>query len=218
MSSPNEASRIIAAEAKTILAPMGLKQRGRSRVWLDDHGWWVGVVELQPSSWSKGSYLNVGCWFLWQIKDYISYDLGSRVEAHSKFADHNQFCPEAKRLAIRAGQEIKYWREQIPTVKSLCAYYEAQPDTPPNLWPDFDAAIANGLGGKHSLMNWYFDRIGNSQETDYEWVRAAKADAAQLRNIATDRDTFRSAIANRVDQCRALNKLPPLPNLNFDGQ
>jgi len=53
-------SKIIADAAKRNLAPIGLTRKGRSRVWLDDRGWYVTVVEFQPSGFSKGSYLNVG--------------------------------------------------------------------------------------------------------------------------------------------------------------
>ena len=28
-----------------MLGPLGLRQKGRSRVWLDDHGWWLIAVE-----------------------------------------------------------------------------------------------------------------------------------------------------------------------------
>jgi hypothetical protein len=30
-------------------------QKGRSRIWLDDHGWWIAVVEFQPSDWARRS-------------------------------------------------------------------------------------------------------------------------------------------------------------------
>lgn len=56
----NNHNRVINAEAWRLLKPFGLTRKGRSRVWLDDHGWWLIQVEFQPSSWSKGSYLNVG--------------------------------------------------------------------------------------------------------------------------------------------------------------
>src|SRR5687767_4381931 len=74
-------STLITAAAREILRPMGLFQKGRSRTWLDDQGWWVCVVEFQPSSWSRGSYLNVGCMWLWGVKDYISFDEGYRIES-----------------------------------------------------------------------------------------------------------------------------------------
>jgi len=216
MSDHNAASRILSSEAKLVLAPMGLKQKGRSRIWLDDHGWWVGVVEFQPSSWSKGSYLNVGCWILWQVKNYISYDLGRRAEHHKNFENQRQFRPEATRLAIHAGQEIEYWRNTLPTVASLACYFRSQ-TLPQNLWPHFNAAIASGLSGELSLASNYFNQIGAPEETDYEWQRAAKLSAARLYEILPDAGAFRNATADQVHQCRALNKLPQLTNLNFDG-
>jgi hypothetical protein len=41
-------NRLVAQAAKEVLSPLGLTQKGRSRVWLDDHAWWLGVVEFQP--------------------------------------------------------------------------------------------------------------------------------------------------------------------------
>lgn len=70
---------------------MGLSQKGRSRIWLDDQRWWLCVVEFQPSSWSRGSYLNVGCMWLWPVRDDISFDEGYRVEEFCEFRDEAQF-------------------------------------------------------------------------------------------------------------------------------
>ena len=53
-------TKIITQAAREILRPKGLVQIGRSRLWTDDHGWWLINVEFQPSGVSKGSYLNVG--------------------------------------------------------------------------------------------------------------------------------------------------------------
>lgn len=60
-------NKIIQAVAKKALSPLGLRRDGKSRVWYDDHGWWAIVVEFQPSSWGRGSYLNVGLsWMLYE--------------------------------------------------------------------------------------------------------------------------------------------------------
>jgi hypothetical protein len=67
-----DVNTVIAEVAKQVLAPLGVKRKGRSRTWLDDHGWWLGIVEFQPSSWGAGSYLNVGPEFLWQPIDRLA--------------------------------------------------------------------------------------------------------------------------------------------------
>ncbi len=65
MAQTNEHGRIIAAVAKSALAPLGFRRKGASRVWLADHGFWLDVVEFQPSGFSKGSYCNVAVHWLW---------------------------------------------------------------------------------------------------------------------------------------------------------
>lgn len=34
--------------ARVALIPLGLRRKGQSRLWYDDHGWRVFVVEFQP--------------------------------------------------------------------------------------------------------------------------------------------------------------------------
>jgi len=73
-------TKLINAAAREILRPLGLVQAGRSRTWLDDRAWWLGNVEFQPSNLTRSSYLNVGVNWLLNIKDWLSFDFGHRVE------------------------------------------------------------------------------------------------------------------------------------------
>src|SRR4051794_17890349 len=40
---------LIATAARDAFGRVGLRQRGRSQCWSDDHGWWLINVEFQPS-------------------------------------------------------------------------------------------------------------------------------------------------------------------------
>jgi hypothetical protein len=71
-------TKLINAAARETFQPLGLVQKGRSRMWRDDRAWWLGIVEFQPSSWTRGSYLNVGVNWLWNVKDWHSFDFGYR--------------------------------------------------------------------------------------------------------------------------------------------
>ena len=64
-------NKIIMKAAREVLAPNGLLQKGQSRIWLDDNGWFFAVVEFQPSGWEKGTFLNVGMHYLWANKEYL---------------------------------------------------------------------------------------------------------------------------------------------------
>jgi hypothetical protein len=106
--------KVLTNAARKVLRPIGLVQIGRSRTWLADHGWWLCVVEFQPSSWSQGSYLNVGCMWLWCVKDYISFDEGYRVGPFSEFRDEPEFEVAADQMAESAAQEISRYRKLFP--------------------------------------------------------------------------------------------------------
>ncbi|GMM86926.1 hypothetical protein [Pseudoalteromonas sp. MTN2-4] len=95
-------SKLINNAAREILKPVGLVRKGQSRVWLDDNGWWLTMVEFQPSSWSKGTYLNVGVSWLWYPKDYLSFDIGYRENSFIEFKDEDSFFSEAIALAEKA--------------------------------------------------------------------------------------------------------------------
>lgn len=73
----NTHDTIIASAAKAALAPLGLTRKGRSRVWIDDHGWWLINVEFQPSSFRRGCSLNIGEQHLWLVNDTVVFE---RVE------------------------------------------------------------------------------------------------------------------------------------------
>jgi hypothetical protein len=93
-------NRDIAMAARSVLRPIGCVQKGRSRTWLDDRGWWVGVIEFQPSGWSKGSYLNVGACFLWsKTRASFSFDdlIGDRPWYDA--VDGESFVNSATKLA-----------------------------------------------------------------------------------------------------------------------
>jgi hypothetical protein len=141
-------TKLLIAAAREVLRPLWVVQKGRSRTWLDDHGWWLGVVEFQPSSWSRGSYLNVGVNWLWDPKDYLVFDLGGRVDLpgegeYVEYESDEQFAPLVRKLAVLAAERVRYYRDVLPTVAAAASVLErAEPD---DLLQAVDAGIALGL-------------------------------------------------------------------------
>lgn len=69
-------SKIIKQVCKEILIPIGVFQKGTSRIYLDDNDYFFTVIEFQPSSWDRGTYLNIGITFLWYfINDIVIFIL-----------------------------------------------------------------------------------------------------------------------------------------------
>jgi len=192
---------------------MGLVQKGRSRTWLDDRGWWLGVVEFQPSSWSRGSYLNVGCSWLWQVKDYLSFDQGGPAKPFTGLRDEKQFRAVADQLARQAAEEINRYRRLFPNVDAVYSYYLCH--HPTGFWPNFNAGVACALAGQPKNAQRFFSQVTESKEKVLDWFLAAQADAKQLSALAPDAERFRRAVADRVRRTRELQKLPPVSRIDF---
>lgn len=116
-------NKLIIQAAREVLKPLGLFQKGQSRTWIDDNGWFLIMVEFQPSNWEKGTYLNAGIHYLWGKKDYLSFDFGHRAKSFISFEDGNtDFFVAVKKLAeygadkvleYRAFQELEYAKKMI---------------------------------------------------------------------------------------------------------
>ena len=83
MEDKNIHSKTIKQVCKEILIPLGVFQKGSSRLYLDDNGYFFTVVEFQPSSWDKGTYLNIGLTFLWDYNqsDVLYFDFSRKPAA-----------------------------------------------------------------------------------------------------------------------------------------
>ena len=124
----SDCSRIILNAAESVLSDEGLFQKGRSRIWIDDNGWYLTIVEFQPSGFAKGCYLNVAIHYLWQETDYLSFDYGGRVSGFVEFSgDEEQFMSDMTdlvRVAIRQVRkyrrftDFKYAKKQVLKAKT----------------------------------------------------------------------------------------------------
>src|SRR5438552_16019892 len=118
-------SRIISHVAKETLGAIGLKRSGRSRLWYDDHGWWLGMVEFTPSAHEKGTRLVVtACWLWDSLTSAFTFDTKGREERFVVFQSEPQFEPAVRRLASIAAAEILRMRERYPNV----AWVATDPD------------------------------------------------------------------------------------------
>ncbi len=209
-------SELLTAAARLILRPMGLVQQGRSRTWFDDNAWWLCVVEFQPSSWSRGSYLNVGCMWLWHVKEFISFDEGSRIgdAGFIEFCNESQFAPAAQGMAEQAAKEVARYRKLFPNVAAVSNYYlQRKPNT---FWPNYHAAVACGLMRRVKEANRFFDCcLKDNDERD--WMAAACDDVRKLKSAIIDAAEFPMLIAERVMRTRELQKLAPIPKIGFES-
>lgn len=150
---PAPHDKIIATAAKNSLHPLGFRRRGRSRLWIADHHWWLNIVEFQPSGWSKGSYLNVAAHWLWSNTGHLSFDHGQRVEGFVEASDA-QFEAAARTLAEAAAEEARRLGNMIRSIQQTADLLKAEevslPETSRGSWSAYHAGMAAGIAGRSS--------------------------------------------------------------------
>jgi hypothetical protein len=215
VSNPHTHSKIITAIARDVLRPEGLFQKGRSRTWLDDRGWWLGVVEFQPSSWSRGSYLNVGANFLWYPKDYLSFDVGGRARLpigrhgtdYVEFEDEEQFAPLARALVAAAVEKAMEYRSLFQTPRAAASYLASSAGND-DVHTLAHAGIAYGWTGDVARARPQFNRLLKSlSRPDPGWETELRDRAAKLAALLDDPPAFQRRIEHDIADGRAKLKL-----------
>jgi hypothetical protein len=209
---PGEHTKLLLSAARDVLVPLGLVRLGRSRLWVDDRGWWAVVVEFQPSGFAKGSFLNVGAMWLWYAKDSWSFDVGHRVEPFTEFESVEQFKPVAEQLAGQAARKVREYREAFSSIHEVAKYLAGEASK--SVWGGYNAAISAGLAGDLAKATRFFAGLADYPAT-HEWENEAQGRAAVLAKHLPNLAAFRAAVTRIVDHSRELHKLPKVDDLSF---
>jgi hypothetical protein len=169
------------------------------------------VVEFQPSSWSKGSYLNVGAMWLWHEQGHhLRFDVAYRVERAGfiEYESDQQFAPEARRLAVLAAEQIEHLRGTLCDLDSAIAWLREH-STDGQGWPGYDLGIALGLSGHHAEAATCLRRLSQEPD-DPDWWREAVTRAHDLAELLEqDAGAFRAQIRAAITAFRVALKLEP---------
>jgi hypothetical protein len=199
------ANHILRDAARAALAPLGLAQRGRSRTWVDDRGWHLIVVEFQPSSFGRGSHLNVGIMWLWHARDHVAFDTGGRV-AGFRSSEEGDWASSSHDLASLAADRVREIQAEVRSVEDAARMLTATPPAPG--WATFHAAVAAGLAGNGAQAATLFERVLPSEPTR-DWQRDLQAHAEVLRRQLSDTDAFLRSIADDISRARQALRLAP---------
>lgn len=197
---------VIAAEARRVLKPQGLVQRGKSRVWIEDHGWWTIQVEFQPSAWSKGSYLNVGInWLLYEGGTGV-FHIGYRVNvAFIDAAESRNFQDDAHTLALRAKEEVERLRSQFSTLDAAASYYRHSGCR--SSWDHYYHGVLLALGGDIASAKVALESV-SPRLVEFGWQKALIQRASELHALASDQAAFIKTMRGIVLRSRSIGNLP----------
>jgi hypothetical protein len=221
-------SKLIAARAREVLQPMGIKRQGRSRSWYDDQGWWAGLIEFQPSNWRRGSYLNVGVQWLWDVhwrslSAFMypdSYHVRVPIPGEGdliKYESDEQFAPLVDKMVDMAAKRARYFRKLFPNVEAAAKVLAKCEEIARKI----DAGIALGLIGDREGARQRFDQFldydqsDEAQEYRGDWQDERAERVRGLRASVNNTKRFRAMIADDIRSVRTAAKLEPNELLPF---
>ncbi len=190
--------KIIQQAAKTILQKEGLFQKGSSGTWIDDNGWYLTIVEFQPSGYMKGSYLNVAIHYLWREIDYFTFDYGSRIGDFKEFTgDAEQFQNKMTELAqtaicqvreYRRFSDLQYAKRQILKAKAANKTHEL-----------YHNLMICGLCEDASARKFFCQLKEKLQNIDFAWEQEyLKELVERIEPIIDDSQALRAYIVAKI--------------------
>jgi hypothetical protein len=205
------AARALGDAGRRYLADLGLRRRKSSpRLWWLDRGWWLINVEFQPSSWSVGSYLNVGLQHLWDVRDSRVFEWSQRVPigAHGQFVDlvgdEAVVRNAAAAVGVAARQSVQSWLARLPDDGT---HLRALVDRGGRGWDGFNAAVAAQLLGDSEHARAVFHTVGSDVDRSIPWQRELADDCHRLATLTASAAQFRTLIEDRTRATRTLLKL-----------
>ena len=114
MSQNNNVNKIINRLCEEIF-PEDVFQKGNSRVYLEDNGYYFTMVEFQPYSLKKGTFLNIGLSFLFNKEDSLSFSYSyknkSRIgKRFIEYKEDEQFERDVRKYVELAKDYILKYR------------------------------------------------------------------------------------------------------------
>jgi len=193
-------NKIISSIAKEVLSPLGLKRQGK-RFWYDDHGWFAIVVEFQPGSSDKGSYLNVGISFMFYENAFWTFDLGYREGSFVSAKSEDQFTGAFRRMVDAAARSVIRYRELAASPVELSDAI-TKPLTHPGDWGHYHAGILAGLAGRIEDARFHLSLLAQVPCT-YAWEHGRRIRCLELLQRLDAPERFRESLLGIVMRCRA---------------
>ena len=199
-------NRLLKKIAKERLLPHGLIQEGKSRSFLYDNGWWTIIVEFQPSSFSKGTYLNIGVDFNFYPKEHFAFTYGYREKGFESAKDEKEY----EQLVIEYCEyniaKVEAMQVKFQDVSSAIKTFKKASSN--SGWDNFNLGILYGISGQLSEAKSYLKKVTKEKcEYDYEVERLQLA--TEIITWLSDYDIFIEKVKPLINKTRQMKKLPP---------
>ena len=201
---PIDHNKLIKKIAKQQLEPFGIYQKGQSRTFLFDRGWYTIIIEFQPSSYSKGTYLNVGLDFNFYPRNYFAFGFGYRENGFEPVKDEKQFTQLVFDLCNIAMGKVKKLDKKFSTVSNSLKVLNKENSN--DSWELFDKAVLNVLNNNFEQAKKILQEISDKEcKYDYEFER--KELVNKLLSIGSSNEELTREVRLMILETRKLKKL-----------
>ncbi len=185
--------------------PIGIIQDGKSRVFLFDKGWYTIVIEFQPSSFSKGTYLNIGVDLHFYPRDYFTFTCGYRESGFEEFENEQDFAKRVEELCDLSIERIRQLEIKFKDPKAGIRTLNNEKEK--DAWRYYDLAVLHALEGNQNKALRFFKKVsGEKCEYDFEYERKKITDD-HIRLIR-DKSSFYENVKSINANTRQLKNLP----------
>jgi hypothetical protein len=199
-------SKIINKVARSSFKDHGIYRKGQSRTWIDDQYWYSTVIEFQPYTLKRGTFLNIGVNFHWKEQDYFSFDIGYRETGFIEFLNENQFEDEMVSLCKIALKKTIEFRDKLSGISRAEDTIINHVFPSNTIWGNYHRAIISGLNNNLDQTNTYFNLI-LEQELTHNWQIKLKNNIEELMLEANYIDNFKTKIDTVIKTTRVLKKM-----------
>lgn len=194
-------NKLITQKARENLKPLGFIQSGKSRVWYKDNGWWSVVIEFQPSSYTKGTYVNVSVThFLYEWAGW-AFHVPNRLPGFASAEDDYDFEKKVDGMTKEAANLALELLEKYESLNEFISWYSKNERR--SIWDEYYSGVFNALAGNQDKAKSFFQIICESKY-EYAWEVAVQHRSREFLYLLNDFEKFQSSLLGIVLRTRNL--------------
>ncbi len=206
-------NKLLKKIAKERLKDYRITQKGQSRVFLQDNGWYSIMIEFQPSSWSKGTYLNIGVDFNFFPREHSAFEYESRQKNFIEFSNQEQFEQIVYDLCNFTIEKVEELNSKFKNFSlALKALDSISLD---NEWNLYNVAILNAVNGYFEHSKQQFGKIMASR-AKFDWQAKRQEQVEKLIDSLNNTEDFKRKFIELISETREMKKLTKIELEEFE--
>jgi hypothetical protein len=200
-------NKLLKKIARERLKSYGIVQKGSSRFFFKDKGWYVIGIEFQPSGFDKGTYMNIGVDFNFYPREGFAFAFGGREGKYTSSENETQFAESVNAYCDFTIKRVDQLETDFCDIET--AIRTLKKDNSSNPWRIFELAALYGLINDLRNATRLLNKVKKAKCIhQYEFDRRKIIDT--MLGWMNGKDSFFMNLKGLVIRTRKLKKLPDI--------